>query len=313
MAPLDARPIHGEKPMGVKKPPSWRPTRSVCGDMFDRQYQLLQRELGPHKHGSHAKALGHFCRHAYIQGRIAEEKQIEEQKRINTYFEKGPVKRQSVADACRPANGHSAHWRACDSVARCFDRHIPPIEATDSDVRFQEYCERMGQGQAKPRPQSAPVAPAFRLNCPYYPERAKDKAKSGTIELMLDTGCSLDSYASGKVISEKQRPASAFSGIRKSMEHPELSDKGSKPRSMHSGIGNTASTPALQTHAQVVIESPKNDQWQKMMQPRPRNPSRKGIVLEWSVSPGMKRRAFKARKLSDALSPCPPPPTLEDL
>lgn len=306
MAPLNADSPQDGKTRGLKKSPSWKPTRSVCGDMLDRQFQLLQKEIGPHKHGAHAKALGRFARHAYIKGRYAEVEQIEAQKRFNAHFDRGPVKRRTVAEACRPANGHRAHWRAFDSRPRCFTRHVPPIEATDSDVRFQEWCEKTGRGQAKPRPQSAPATRTFRLNCPYYPERGKEKGESGqTIERMLDAGWS-DSHPSSKEIFEKQRPASALGSIGGSNQRHEVYERGWKPPSMPFGISNVASAPALPTNVHAALEN-RQEQPQR---PKAGAPG-KGLVLELRLQGAQKRKTFGGRRYTEAMSPCPAGPKIE--
>eukprot|EP00746_Dinoflagellata_sp_MGD_P027079 gnl/MRDRNA2_/MRDRNA2_163842_c0_seq1.p1 gnl/MRDRNA2_/MRDRNA2_163842_c0~~gnl/MRDRNA2_/MRDRNA2_163842_c0_seq1.p1 ORF type:complete len:339 (-),score=53.41 gnl/MRDRNA2_/MRDRNA2_163842_c0_seq1:70-1026(-) len=315
MAPLNADFSQDGNTWGVKKPPSWRPTRSVCGDMLDRQFQLLQKEIGPHKHGAHAKKLGRFCREVYIKGRIAEVDQIEAQKRLNAHCEKGPVKRRTVADACRPANGHPAHWRACDSVARCFVRHVPPIEATDSDVRFQEHCEKTGRHQAKPRPQSAPVTRAFRLNCPYYPERGKDRGRSGhTVESLLEAGWSGDSHPSSQFISasERQRPASAFSSVGRSGERHEVHERGWKPPSMPFGMSNVASVPALPTQAQAVTEDRREAPQSGKGTPAGGAPG-KGLVLELRLHGAQRRQTFRGRRNTKAMDPCPAPPQIAGL
>jgi hypothetical protein len=312
MAPLNADSFQDENTRGLKKPPSWRPTRSVCGDMLDRQFQQLQKEIGPHKYGAHRRALGRFCRKAYVQGRIAEVEQMEAQKKLNAFFEKGPVKRRTVAEACRPASGHPAHWKAFDSVARCFERHVPPIEATDSDVRFQEHCEKTGRHQAKPRPQSAPIARTFRLNCPYYPEKRKEQGTGQTIERLLDAGWSGDSHASSQGNSVRQRPASALGSVGRLGELHEMNERGWMPPSMPFGMSNVASAPALPAHAQAVIEDRK--EMPQCAKGPPAGAPGKGLVLELRLHEHQRRQTFRGRRRSTkAISPCPPTPQIEGL
>lgn len=300
------------------KKKAWRPTRSVVGDMFDRQFQLLEKELAPHKHGAHAKVLGNFCRQAYVRGRDLEEEQIEAQKRRNAYFEKGPVKRRNVAEARRPAAGHDAHWKRHDSVSRCFEKHVPPIEASDSDLRFQEWCEKTGKGNAKARPQSAPAARVFRLNCPYFKEATVKGRSEQTVERLLDAGWShLDeSCSSAKGKSERKRPQSAVpalsSGLGRSSEsqHHEpfekvKYDRGWKPPAAPFGMSNVASTPALPTQRPASAQPSRGA-------PAAGAPGR-GLVLELRVQGAMRRGAFRGRRHAEALNPCPAPPKLDDM